>query len=1501
MALSVTARGTWTNNTANTSFTVSPTSNFAAGLAVLIVAADNSASAGSSNNLDATLTDSLGNTWTKRASAIYDNGAANAGVQGAIYTCDQSQGLITTGTTVTIGTSGTTTTAKTGVFWQVSSDAVGGVASYLGQAVGAGASTASPTITTSSITNGHAIIAAVMMEAGTTQTHTRDSDTTDGAWSAGAEYIEVGTTTSGSVVASQAKVVTATATQTYNPTLGLSVDTVCAWISVAENIVITGAAPTALTLTTFAPTIRQGVAYTPSTAALTLTGYAPTIKNNQITARGTWTNNTANTSFTVSPNSNFAAGLAVLVVAADNGSLNGATEDLGATLTDSLGNTWTKQTSGVFDNGAASAGLQTAIYTTDQSAGLLTTSTTVTITTGASATAKAGCFWEVAPRVPGRAFWIERVDTEAGVTTPNPSISTGASIPRGSVIIAAVGSEYGISQSVTDDSDTTDGIWSASQYAEVGVTATGVACVSQAKVATGYGQQVYNPTFGTSSDTIASYIVVRDEPLVVESRGTWTNNASATTVNASPTQNFGAGLAVLCVAADNSVSGGATNNFVSPIVDSLGNVWTLRAAPIFDNGVANAGVQGAIYTTDQSAGLLTTGTTVPVEVADAAVAWTGVFWEIASILPDTRARFVTSDVGAGQSATTAPTITTSTIQEGDALIAMIAMEAGTTQTYTNDADEENGSWAPGAGQYAEVGTTTAGSAIISQTKVFLGTGTATHDPTLGVAADTVSAWASFRNAPYLVPPTTALTITTYAPSIALGGPQVATPTTKALALSAFAPTVATPRLCTPTAVALVTAPLAPVVSTPRLVTPTTASLSLSAFAPAVATPRLMTPATLALTTARFAPSITVGVRVTPTTKSLVTASFAPTVATPRLCTPPTASVATSAFAPSISVGIRTTPTTKALTLTAFAPTVATPRLCTPTTKALVLATFAPTSVIGYRVVPTTKALALAAFAPSAIVGYRVVPTTKALTLTTFAPSAIVGYRVVPTTLALVDTQFTPSVVVGHRFVPATRTLTTSAFVPTVSTPRLVTPGTLALIDTQFAPSAIVGYRVVPTTKALTLTTFVPTVSTPRLMTPATLALTTARFAPSITVGVRAVPTTASLSLSAFVPTVSTPRLVTPGTLALATTRFAPVLKLSVIPPTKALTTSVFAPTVTAPRLVTPATASLATASFVPTVATPRLATPPTKALTLTTFAPTAVSSRLVVPTTASLTLATFAPTVATPRLCTPATASLTTTRYEPVLVVGLTPSPATLTLSAFAPTVATPRLATPTTASLTTTSFAVQLKLGIVPPTKALTLTTFAPTVAAPRLVTPATATLSLSTFAPTIGASTVVTPTTKALTLTTFAPTALVSVRSVPATATLSLAAFAPTARLGFSAVPSTVALATTGFAPTASAPRLCTPPTAVLATNGFAPVLAHGYVVAQLALALAAFEPTVSVGGDVMAIPPAAALALSTYAPFAVLGGDAAPPFLFQTPYRPGFRHCDKVFRGTYRPVKR
>jgi hypothetical protein len=234
MAITGTDRGTGTHNTSATSFTLNPASDFAAGsFAVLVIAADNSASGGA--RPFTTATDTLGNTWIDVRSILYDPGSANAGVAGAFYYTSMRTGTLVTGTTITVNFSVATTNKCWTLMEVVPTSALYRIL-FVKSASGTGSATAAPTITTGSITSGNMVIGGLFNEYGTAQTVTQDGDTTNGTWSA-QQTAEVGTTTSGMTVQSQCKVVTATATQTYNPTLATSSDVILAWIELTEVLI----------------------------------------------------------------------------------------------------------------------------------------------------------------------------------------------------------------------------------------------------------------------------------------------------------------------------------------------------------------------------------------------------------------------------------------------------------------------------------------------------------------------------------------------------------------------------------------------------------------------------------------------------------------------------------------------------------------------------------------------------------------------------------------------------------------------------------------------------------------------------------------------------------------------------------------------------------------------------------------------------------------------------------------------------------------------------------------------------------------------------------------------------------------------------------------------------------------------------------------------------------------------------------------------------------------
>jgi hypothetical protein len=234
MAITGTDRGAAAISTNATTGTFSPASNFAAGSwAVCCIGLNNSNTNGIAYSIF-TVTDSLGNTWTKRISPLNDPALANAGVEAAIFTTSMDGGTLTTGTTITI-TTNVATVARVVTLMEVIP--TGG--STIGYVTGASstATSATPSIITGSITSGNMVVAAFFVEFGSDLIITQDADTTNGSWSAQQSTTVGGSLLTGLSMASQRKVVTATATQTYNPTLSSSEDLCIGWIELNETAV----------------------------------------------------------------------------------------------------------------------------------------------------------------------------------------------------------------------------------------------------------------------------------------------------------------------------------------------------------------------------------------------------------------------------------------------------------------------------------------------------------------------------------------------------------------------------------------------------------------------------------------------------------------------------------------------------------------------------------------------------------------------------------------------------------------------------------------------------------------------------------------------------------------------------------------------------------------------------------------------------------------------------------------------------------------------------------------------------------------------------------------------------------------------------------------------------------------------------------------------------------------------------------------------------------------
>ncbi len=233
MAMTVTARGTGGDNSTGTTTVIAPTSDLAPGsLGVIAIALDNAGSAGNAAAAPAgPITDSRNNIWTRRMNGWFDNGAASAGVEVAIYTANIGGGFKTTDTLTLTWIAGVSVVAKAFAVWEIV-PTTGFTPIFSDQAAGTGGTNTGGTVTTNSIPSGNVVIGVAGLEGA--DSWSGDADTSNGSWTT-QQHNGFGTGITGMSITSQCKIVTGTATQTYNPTC-TSGDTMIGWASVTEAV-----------------------------------------------------------------------------------------------------------------------------------------------------------------------------------------------------------------------------------------------------------------------------------------------------------------------------------------------------------------------------------------------------------------------------------------------------------------------------------------------------------------------------------------------------------------------------------------------------------------------------------------------------------------------------------------------------------------------------------------------------------------------------------------------------------------------------------------------------------------------------------------------------------------------------------------------------------------------------------------------------------------------------------------------------------------------------------------------------------------------------------------------------------------------------------------------------------------------------------------------------------------------------------------------------------------
>lgn len=219
-------------NTSAASITVVPMRNLAAGsMGVVCAASKNAGASGTTKIWPNTATDSVGNVWTQRLTAIYNPSGVNTGAELSIYTAPIVTPLTTADSVTFTFDAGVSLLPKEECLMEFVPSG-GNSFAYLSNATGTAATSAAPTVTTASLNTGDVAIGLVVAEGG--DTYVADSDTSNGSWSQMAAVSGLVGDSTVVALGAQYKTVTGSGTQTYNPTL-TSADVVIGAIAIRQS------------------------------------------------------------------------------------------------------------------------------------------------------------------------------------------------------------------------------------------------------------------------------------------------------------------------------------------------------------------------------------------------------------------------------------------------------------------------------------------------------------------------------------------------------------------------------------------------------------------------------------------------------------------------------------------------------------------------------------------------------------------------------------------------------------------------------------------------------------------------------------------------------------------------------------------------------------------------------------------------------------------------------------------------------------------------------------------------------------------------------------------------------------------------------------------------------------------------------------------------------------------------------------------------------------------
>lgn len=201
---------------------------FAVGdMIVVCISCDNNGASGASSLTS--VTDVKSHSYTL-VQATFDPGAAAAGITAGVAWATITSAMLSSDD-ITVNFSPNTAAKVAGV-WRLRPDS-GITIQKVAHAFGAGSTTGAPTITTSSIASGDVVVGVLAGETNTGVVNPGDADTTNGTWSSTAlsgAVANSGTAATSASLDIQVKRVTATGTQTFNPSIA-SCDNIIGWVS----------------------------------------------------------------------------------------------------------------------------------------------------------------------------------------------------------------------------------------------------------------------------------------------------------------------------------------------------------------------------------------------------------------------------------------------------------------------------------------------------------------------------------------------------------------------------------------------------------------------------------------------------------------------------------------------------------------------------------------------------------------------------------------------------------------------------------------------------------------------------------------------------------------------------------------------------------------------------------------------------------------------------------------------------------------------------------------------------------------------------------------------------------------------------------------------------------------------------------------------------------------------------------------------------------------------